>query len=182
LRRLDMPKKTGKGLLERAPHIVRRKSIDPEGSDPYLNKDAPDDMALCRRCGAVYHEKRWYKREDLPGKLAGSPNTALVLCPGCQKVRDKYAEGYLSIEGQFVEEHGDEIMNVIENKEGLQAYINPLEQIVEIKRFDGHIEVQTTTEKLAQRIGQILQKAFSGELVYKWSKDKSLARIIWTRD
>jgi hypothetical protein len=42
--------------------------------------------------------------------------------------------------------------------------------------------VQTTTEKLAQRIGQIIQKAFSGDLVYKWSDDNSLARIIWTRN
>jgi len=177
-----MSKKTGKGLLERAPHIVRRKTVDTAGADPYLNKEAPDDMSLCRRCGAVYHEKRWYKREELPGKLATAPNTGLVFCPGCQKVKDKYAEGYLTIEGRFVEEHGDEIMSVIENKEGLQSHINPLEQIVEIKRFDGHIEVQTTTEKLAQRIGQILQKSFSGELVYKWSRDKSLARIVWTRD
>lgn len=177
-----MSKKTGKGLLERAPHIVRRKTADAEETDPYRSKEAPDDMALCRRCGAVYHEKRWYTRDELPGKLAGAPNTALVFCPGCQKVKDKYAEGYLTIEGRFVEEHGNEIMSIIENKEGLQAYINPLEQIVEIKRFDGRIEVQTTTEKLAQRIGQILQKAFSGELVYRWSGDKSLARITWTRD
>lgn len=177
-----MSKKTGKGLLERAPHIVRRKTVDPEGTDPYRNKEAPDDMALCRRCGAVYHEKRWYKRDELPGKLAGAPNTALVFCAGCQKVKDKYAEGYLVIEGHFVEKHGDEILSIIENKEGLQSYINPLEQIVGIKRFDDRIEVQTTTEKLAQRIGQIIQKSFSGELVYKWSDDNSLARIIWTRN
>lgn len=176
-----MSKKTGKGLLERAPHIVRRKAMD-SGGDPYLNKEAPQEMALCRRCGAVYHEKRWYKRAELPEKLAGKPNTCLVFCPGCQKVKDKYAEGYLVIEGKFVEEHGNEIMSIIDNKEDLQFYINPLEQIVGIRRHDGRIEVETTTEKLAQRIGQILQKAFDGELIYKWSSDTKLARLIWTRD
>lgn len=176
-----MPKKTGKGLLERAPHIVRRKAMDP-GGDPYLNKEAPKEMALCRRCGSVYHEKRWYKGDELPERLAGKPNTVLVLCPGCQKIKDKYAEGYLVIEGKFVEEHGNEIMSVIDNKEDRQFYINPLEQIIDIRRRDGRIEVETTTEKLAQRIGQILQKAFQGELTYKWSADTKIARLIWTRD
>lgn len=176
-----MSKRIGKGLLERAPHIVRRKAIDP-GGDPYLNKEAPEDMSLCRRCGAVYHEKRWYKRSELPERLAGKANTGLVHCPACQKVKDKYAEGYLIIEGKFVEEHGNEILGVIDNKEDRQFYINPLEQIIDIRRRDGRIEVDTTTEKLAQRIGQILQKAFSGELTYKWSSDTKLARVIWTRD
>jgi NMD protein affecting ribosome stability and mRNA decay len=177
-----MSKKAGKGTLERAPHIVSRKTIDSGGADPYMNKEAPDDMALCRKCGAVYHEKRWYKRDDLPGKLAGAPNTELVHCPGCQKVTDKYAEGYLTIEGRFVKEHGDEILSIIDNKGDRQFHINPLEQIIEIKRSGGRIEVQTTTDMLAQRIGQTLQKAYDGELTYKWSGETKLARVIWSRD
>lgn len=176
-----MPKKTGKGMLERGAHIVRRKAFDP-GGDPYLNKEAPADMALCRRCGAVYHEKRWYGRDELPGKLSERPNTGLVLCPGCQKVKDRFAGGYLLIEGRFVEEHADEIMNAIENKKDLQSRINPLEQIVDIRRAGARIEVETTTDKLAQRIGQIIRKAFGGELTCKWSEDTKLARLIWTRD
>lgn len=177
-----MSKKTGKGPLERAPHIVSRKTVDSAGNDPYMNKEAPDDMALCKKCGAVYHEKRWYKREDLPGKLSGAQNSELVFCPACQKIKDKYAEGYLTIEGSFVGEHADEILSVIDNKENRQFQINPLEQIIEIRRFDDRIEVQTTTDKLAQRIGQFLHKTFSGELAYKWSGDTKLARVVWTRD
>ncbi|OGP21679.1 MAG: hypothetical protein A2054_09435 [Deltaproteobacteria bacterium GWA2_55_10] len=167
--------------MEKGAHMVRRKAIDP-GGDPYLNKAAPQDMALCKRCGSIYHEKRWYKRDDLPEKLSQTPNTDIVFCPACQKFRDNYPEGYLTIEGKFVEAHGDEIMNLIANKEDRQLHINPLEQIIEIRRHDGHIEVKTTTGKLAQRIGRILQKTFSGEIVYKWSVDTKIARVVWWRD
>lgn len=176
-----MPKKAGKGLMQKAAHMVRRKAIDP-GGDPYLNREPPRDMALCKRCGAVYHEKRWYKREDLPEKLENKPNTGLVFCPGCQKFRDKYPGGYLTIEGGFVEEHGDEIVRLIENKEDRQIYINPLEKVMDIRRRDGRIEVETTTDKLAQRIGLIIQKAFNGEITYKWSADNRTARVVWRRD
>jgi len=51
-----------------------------------------------------------------------------------------------------------------------------------IKDKEGKIEVTTTTEKLAQRIGQMLHKAFDGEVEYKWSSDVKLARDIWKRD
>lgn len=176
-----MPKKAGKGLMEKGAHMVRRKALDP-GGDPYLNKEAPQEMALCKRCGSVYHEKRWYKRDELPERLSEAPNTDIVFCPACQKFRDKYAEGYLTIEGRFVEAHGDEIMNLIANKEERQTHINPLEQIMEISRHDGIIEVKTTTGKLAQRLGRIMQKAFKGEVAYKWSVDTKIARVVWWRD
>lgn len=176
-----MPKKTGKGLMEKAPHMMRRKTIDP-GKAPYMNKEAPDDMALCKKCGAVYHGKRWYAQDDLPVALSGSRKSELVFCPACQKIKDSYAEGYLTIEGQFVREHAKEIMNAIDNKEDRAFHINPLEQIVEIRRFEDRIEVQTTTDKMAQRLGQFLHKTFSGEITYKWSSDTKLARVVWTRD
>ena len=176
-----MPKKAGKGLMYQGAHIMRRKAIDP-GGDPYLNKEAPRDMALCKRCGSVYHEKRWYQRTELPERLADAPGTEIVFCPGCQKFRDKYPEGYLTTEGKFVEAHGDEIMNLIANKEDRQLHINPLEQIIEIRRHDGLIEVKTTTGKLAQRLGQVIQKTFSGEIAYKWSVDTKIARVVWWRD
>ena len=177
-----MSKKSGKGPLENATHMVRRKGLDTAGDDPYMNKEAPDDMALCKKCGAVYHEKHWYERADLPGTLSVARNSGLVLCPACQKIKDKYAEGYLTIEGHFVSEHADEILSLIDNKEDRQFRMNPLEQIIEIRRFEGRIEVQTTTDKLAQRIGQLLHKTFSGEIAYKWSGDTKLARVVWTRD
>ena len=52
---------------------------------------------------------------------------------------------------------------------------------MEIKEKAGGIEVTTTTEKLAKRIGQMLHKAFHGDVEYKWSDDVKLARVVWVR-
>jgi len=40
---------------------------------------------------------------------------------------------------------------------------------VRITEADGRLVVTTTNEKLAQRIGRALQKAYQGAVAYKWS-------------
>jgi len=44
------------------------------------------------------------------------------------------------------------------------------------------MEVTTTTEKFAQRLGAMLKKAYKGDVEYKWSADVKLARVIWSRN
>ena len=163
----------------KGPRIVRKKAID-AGKDSYLLKIGPDDRAECKKCGAVYHSKRWTLGtkpiESLTGKKA-----LTVLCPACQKIRDNFAGGYITIRGDFLKEHRDEILNLIRNKELVAMRYNPLDRIIEIKAGPGAIDVTTTTEKLAQRIGQMMKKSYGGTVAYKWSGDVKLARIIWSR-
>ena len=45
----------------------------------------------------------------------------------------------------------------------------------------GGIVVSTTNEKLAQRIGRAIKKAFRGNVTYQWSHDNKLARVDWQR-
>jgi NMD protein affecting ribosome stability and mRNA decay len=163
--------------MKNAKTTQRRKAIDTE-KDPYLPKIGPLDMAVCRKCNAVYSGKRWsLSAKPKPGKKGIS-----VLCPACRKIKDRFPRGYVTIKGGFLKAHRDEILNLIRNKEQRAAYLNPLERIIETRERNGEMEVQTTTEKLAQRIGQMLKKAFSGDVEYKWSSDVKLARVIWTRD
>jgi hypothetical protein len=42
--------------------------------------------------------------------------------------------------------------------------------------------VTTTTEKLAQRIGREVKKAYGGTLEYTWSHDVKFARVGWERE
>ena len=159
---------------------TRKKAIDTEG-DPYLAKIAPDETAECRKCGVVYFNKRWVLAEEFDRSKEGSKKPKKVLCPACQKIKDGFIGGYVTITGPFQAEHRDEIMNLIKNKEKVARTHNPLDRIMDIKESDGGLEITTTTEKLAQRIGQILKKAFHGEVEYKWSSDVKLARVRWTR-
>ena len=40
----------------------------------------------------------------------------------------------------------------------------------------------TTTEHLAKRLGQALEKAYSGKVHYDFSHENKLARVRWHRD
>ncbi len=164
----------------KGPRIIRKKAID-TAKDPYLMKISPEDMAVCKKCGAVYHNKRWTLDKEAQEK-ATLKKPVEVLCPACQKIRDKFAGGIISIKGGFIKDHGEEILNLVRNKEKRAMHYNPLDRIIEIKKTRGAIEITTTTDKLAQRIGQMIKKAFSGNLEYKWSSDVKLTRVLWTRD
>lgn len=164
----------------KGPRIIRKKAID-TAKDPYLQKISPGDMAVCKRCAAVYHNKRWSLDKKLKTRSTGKRKIE-VLCPACQKIKERFAEGFVTIKGGFVKEHKEEIINLIRNKEQRAMHNNPLDRIIEIKEKRGSIEVATTTDKLAQRLGQVIKKAFSGEVEYKWSSDTKLTRVVWTRD
>ncbi|MGC8863915.1 MAG: BCAM0308 family protein, partial [Armatimonadota bacterium] len=79
-------------------------------------------------------------------------------------------------------DHKDEILNLIRNEAEKAMGINPLERVMSLEANDGEIEITTTNEKLAQRIGKALHKAYDGTIEYKWSADTKLARVIWHRD
>jgi hypothetical protein len=51
-----------------------------------------------------------------------------------------------------------------------------------IREGDGSVEILTTDEKLAQRIGWEVRKAYQGTVTYKWSEDANLVRVNWSRD
>ncbi len=156
------------------------KSID-TCKDPYLSKEGSHDMAICKQCHAIYHNKRWYLDEDLYAKNIDLPSTVLVTCPACQKIKDKFPGGIVTLTGEFLQEHKDEIINLIKNEEERARGFNPLERIININNGSKGVEVTTTNERLAQRIGKKVKKAFSGEVEYKWSQDTKLLRVTWRR-
>jgi NMD protein affecting ribosome stability and mRNA decay len=164
----------GSGRYSRS---TTKKAIDTE-KDPYLLKTVPGDRAVCRKCGAVYRNKRWMLGGVPEAKIGKALKTH---CPACQKIKDGYVGGFITLRGDFLKEHSEEIINMIRNKEKRAAYFNPLDRIIAIKRKKGTFEITTTTEKLAQRIGQMLSKAYDGNVEYKWSSDIKMARVVWTR-
>lgn len=160
---------------------MRKKAID-STKDPYLADTKPPDGAVCSICSAIWHGKHWAMPEVASGvKKTMLKKTELTLCPACKKTRDNFAEGFVEISGEFATKHREEILRLIRSKEDRATGINPLERIIGIRRRNSTIEVRTTTEKLAQRIGRMLSKSFSGNVAYKWSKDTKVARVLWTR-
>ena len=149
-------------------------------TDPYLPKEGPHDMAVCKKCHAIYHNKRWSLEEDLSKKGGNNKKRLLVLCPACEKIRDKYAEGFVTLKGGYLKEHKQDILNLIKHEEERAMELNPLERIMELKDRGVIVDITTTHEKLAQRIGKKVHKACQGELAIKWTKDK-ITRVVWER-
>ena len=150
-------------------------------NDPYIDKRSLRENTVCKRCAAVYTASRWYLKDQAPKKATSNGRRVEITCPACQKVRDRMPGGILKITGDFVGSHQEEIMNLIRNQTNKAQTINPLEKIMALGPIDNGIEITTTNEKLAQRIGRALHKAYSGRVEDKWSEDTKLARVNWHR-
>ncbi len=166
----------GKGRLR----VQERNGQD--AHDAYWNKAHPKDQAHCRQCRAIYHNKHWFFDEEKLQQLTKAKQSEAVLCPACEKIRDRFASGFVKLSGSFLSSHRQEILNLLRNEEKRAMGLNPLERIIEIEGNGHGLLVSTTHEKLAQRLGKSLQRAFSGEVEYHWSRGEKMARVSWNRD
>lgn len=160
--------------------------------DPYASHYPKTGFAICPECQSVYFHKRWTLPQPTEGTIipqsprasrkAGKPlmMPEFFLCPACQKIRDGYPEGYVSIQWPNWLTHKAEIMGLIHNEEKRASHVNPLERIMAIHTRSGGVDIETTTEQMAQRIGRDLVRAFHGKVQYKWSHKDKLARVQWT--
>lgn len=153
-----------------------------ESTDPYLNQFEPREVAVCTECHAIYQRRHWFFDDTAYARETENPGTHKVSCPACQKIRDRYAEGRLTLEaGAFLRKHKNEILHLIRNEEDQAKGLNPLGRIIEITEEKGTITVTTTNEKLAQRIGRLLRNAYQGKTTYHWSEPKFLS-VVWHRE
>jgi len=149
-------------------------------SDPYLAQEIDEGIAVCGRCGAVYRNKRWYLHLDITDEERRGAKE--VLCPACRRTQDHMPEGIVVLEGEFLARHKEEILNLVRNEEEDAMGLNPLERIMEVKDKGDKVEITTTSEHLAQRIGRAVHSAYSGELEIKFSQDVRLTRVHWRRE
>ncbi len=141
------------------------------------------DPALCSTCHAVWHRGKWSQdastRRDV--RQWGTPIS--VACPACQSAKEGIPTGILYLAGAFVAQNRGEILNLVRNTTQAAAARNPLERILRIgsePRFP--LVVETTSEKLARRIGRAVKKACAGSLHIRFSHEDKLVRVYWRRD
>lgn len=117
--------------------------------DPYAILKAPKGPAICRKCKAIYANKRWYFDESAGRKLAASPRTQKLVCPACQKIRDDYPECIVTLKWSGLQDHEAEIRGLIANVEARAISVNPLDRVMKIARRKKELEIQTTNDRLA---------------------------------
>ncbi len=147
--------------------------------DPYALLRAPKGPVICRKCKAVYAKKRWRFDKTAARKLAASPRTHKIVCPACQKIRDRYPEGIVTLKWSGLRDHAEEIRGLIGHIEARAKSVNPLERVMKVVKRRNEMEVQTTNDRLAQRIGRELVRAFKGTVKYTWAHRDMLIRVVW---
>lgn len=158
-----------------------KKRVDVE-RDTYLPRWSPKGLLWCTDCGSVYYRRRWTLTPppEISEKVKFMTGVSFSLCPACRKIRDHYPSGELHLAGVTPEEER-EIFLLLRNEEKRAREKNPLERIMEIKGEVSGWSVETTTEKLAQRLGRSLKKARGGKVVYNWSHNNKYLRVFWQR-
>ena len=153
-----------------------------EKRDVYLFRRSPKGLLRCRGCGSIYYRRRWTLEPpvEIRKRVELGDGVSLTYCPACQKMRDRYWLGVVQISGIGADEKR-EVVRLLKNEEARAREKNPLERIVQIADEAAGLRVETTTEKLAQRLGRCLGKARGGKVTYKWSHRNKFARVLWQK-
>lgn len=107
----------------------------------------------------------------------------MTICPACEQMRAGVPNGFVYVYGNFFATHCDEVEQLLRNEAARAGEDNPLARIMEWERSDiDTLVLSTSTEHLAKRLGQALEKAFSGQVHYDFSHENKLARVRWHRD
>jgi hypothetical protein len=142
--------------------------------DTYKSKRKLPEPARCKECGALWRRGRWSWAAAPAGAHAG-------LCPACKRIRDRFPAGFVSLQGDFFDEHREEILGRVRRCERAEKRSHPLERIMGIETDSRGVLVTTTGPHLARRIGDALKHAFKGELDYRYNKADNLLRVSWSR-
>jgi NMD protein affecting ribosome stability and mRNA decay len=153
----------------------REQLLDDPRHDAYKSKGKLPDPTRCPECSAVFRKGRW-TWDGAPGETVHEQ-----LCPACQRIRDGFPAGYVSLIGEYLADHRDEILNLAKNCEAKEKAEHPLQRIIAIKDIEGGVMVTTTDAHLARRIAENIHDACKGSLALQYNKEENLLRATWTR-
>lgn len=163
----------------RGPVPIRRNVEDFD--DPYIPEESYPGTVICRSCHAVHQYERWSLDPKIHDEAVKSEDVRYITCPACRKLHDRQPGGIVTLTSDFIPEHRQEILNLIRNEDVRARNVNPLERVMGIEEDGTEIVVTTTNEKLAQRLGRALFRAYKGHVEYQWMGSSKQARVNWTR-
>jgi hypothetical protein len=152
-----------------------KKKIDVH-HDTFLPRRSPKEIIQCTGCGAFYHRRHWSL--TAPAGFTSPIHLHPVYCPACRKIKAHSVSGELHLRGAGDADRGD-LIRLLRNEESKARQKNPLERIMRLEAVNGGWKIETTTEKLAQRLGRSIRKARGGKLAFKWSHNNKFVRVLW---
>ena len=147
--------------------------------DPYRRNLKLKQPSVCRQCKAVYVKGHWTLAE-LPAQAMADADR--VLCPACQRIHDNVPAAFLSISGDFMIDHQDEINGLINHRCDQEHKLHPLKRIMTVEDKSDSQVYSFTDAHLARDLGVALHNAYGGELDCRYSKRNSILRVRWSRN
>lgn len=144
--------------------------------DPYFVKEKYPEPSVCERCGVVFADGIFAWVNPVPKDFPK------MICPACKRIEDRFEGGVVLLSGNFLDKHKEEIINIVKNVEAYKIEKRPLERIMSIVENDNKIEIKTTYEHLARRIGEAINSAYKGELKITYPDGEKYVRVKWFRD
>ncbi len=169
-------------MISAKARLTRRDKMLPQVT-PLRDTKAAADPAICTRCNAIWHKGNWSTDPAVRRTLERGRILTKVLCSACRLTREGNPAGILYLSGSYFLQNRIQILQCIQNSERNAAQKNPLERISQMdagpkKTF----VVETTSEKLARRLGRAVHRAHHGELNIRFSDEDHFVRVYWHRD
>jgi len=154
--------------------LRREQLLQERVHDTYKSAHKLNDPTRCPKCGAVFRKGRWTWGKA-PPRAPEHP------CPACQRIQDKFPAGFVTLSGDFLAEHREEILHLVRHCEENEKAEHPLQRIMAIKETARGIEVTTTDIHLARNIAERIHNACKGRLSFRYNKEENLLRASWRR-
>jgi hypothetical protein len=86
------------------------------------------------------------------------------------------------LDGRFVLDHINEVVNLVRRVEAAETAEHPLHRVMSLDKHPAAITITTTDIHLPRRIGHALESAWHGELTTHYDEQGYFARVRWHRD
>lgn len=157
-----------------APHASHDRPVFEQEIDTYRVKGKLSEPTVCKVCKAVFHEGRW---QWIATPIFSDP----VICPACQRIKDDFPAGYVTLQGPFFRAHEEEIMHLIKHHTEHERNEHPMKRIIKIMQNDDNVLITTTDMHLARGLGEVVHHAYQGELDVDHVSGENLVRVHWSR-
>lgn len=144
--------------------------------DPYMSREKLPEPTVCPECGVVFADGRW-QWTTTPAKGAHEHP-----CPACQRIRDRIPAGFLTLQGDFLPEHREEILHLVRNKVKTEEVEHPMKRIMDIEDTeDGAVVITFTDTHLPAGVGRAIRNAYEGDLDIHYTDEAGIVRAYWKR-